>query len=56
MKKKCEFCEGSGWEVYEDPKTDGPTPVLCKECGGFGYIELEEEDCGTEQGVFRAFV
>lgn len=46
MRVKCEFCNGSGWETTEDPRTGEPIPALCETCGGDGYIEIEEESCG----------
>ncbi len=50
MKTKCVFCEGFGWEVDQNNKKSEPVAVMCKVCGGTGYIEdFVEEKISDEK-------
>jgi hypothetical protein len=55
MKKKCNFCDGKGYDVVSGHGCDGdakkcekecPVPVqeVCEACGGVGYYEVKEEN------------
>lgn len=55
MRELCPYCEGSGWETTEDPKTGDPIPTLCEACDGTGVIiveDFEDEDVQRRYGSF----
>lgn len=37
----CEWCKATGW-IYETGEDGEPCKEDCPECGGKGYIEIED--------------
>jgi DnaJ-class molecular chaperone len=42
FKKKCKYCEGTGFEGYD--RSYPPNPYICEHCGGSGILNKKNNE------------